>query len=488
MHLDRLEESLTHQQLQPNASAMMASLRSIGYTLETAIADIIDNSITAKSTELQLHHTIDGNSLTLAILDNGLGMDLQDLMLAMTFGSKNPLMQRDKEDLGRFGLGLKTASFSQCKKLTVISKKSGNELVGACWDLDYVVKHNQWDVEILDSAQIVQTYKAQDLGEHGTLVVWEECDRLIGDEALNLDEVFKKFELVEKHLQLVFHRLLSSFNLYLNHRKIQAIDPFARKNHATQISPEVEFPFGTKKIKIQAYTLPHHSKSTKKEYEENSLGDYLARQGFYVYRNKRLLIYGTWFRLLPKKELYKLTRIVVDLPNDMDAEWEIDIKKSAATPPAVVKGYLKNYLERFVEPSKRVYAARGFRQSKTVNPIWQKHTVHNQISYELNDKHPLIQGFVDSLSEEQEKNFHFLLNMMARNLPLEMIYADYGSEPQKIQSSMNDEELEQQVREGVLTTPLIKDRQGLLNLLTGAYPFSKYSGDWANFLETELNG
>lgn len=479
---------MTHQQLQPNASAMMASLRSIGYTLETAIADIIDNSITAKSTELQLHHTIDGNSLTLAILDNGLGMDLQDLMLAMTFGSKNPLMQRDKEDLGRFGLGLKTASFSQCKKLTVISKKSGNELVGACWDLDYVVKHNQWDVEILDSAQIAQAYKSPDLGEHGTLVVWEECDRLIGDEALNIDEVFKKFELVEKHLQLVFHRLLSSFNLYLNHRKVQAIDPFARKNHATQISPEVEFPFGTKKIKIQAYTLPHHSKSTKKEYEENSLGDYLARQGFYVYRNKRLLIYGTWFRLLPKKELYKLTRIVVDLPNDMDAEWEIDIKKSAATPPAVVKGYLKNYLERFVEPSKRVYAARGFRQSKTVNPIWQKHTVHNQISYELNDKHPLIQGFVDSLSEEQEKNFHFLLNMMARNLPLEMIYADYGSEPQKIQSSMNDEELEQQVREGVLTTPLIKDRQGLLNLLTGAYPFSKYSGDWANFLETELNG
>lgn len=470
---------------------MMASLRSIGYSLETALADIIDNSITAKSTEVQLHHTINGNQLSVAILDNGLGMNQEELMVAMTFGSKNPLQQRDKEDLGRFGLGLKTASFSQCKKLTVISKKSEGQIVGACWDLDYVVDRNAWDVEILDVEQIERVYKAQDLSEHGTLVVWEMCDRLIGDienkEQIEA-EIHKKFEQVEQHLQLVFHRLLTSFNLYINFRKIQPIDPFARQNNATQISPEVEVPLGYKKIKIQAYTLPHHSKCTKKEYEANSLGDYLARQGFYVYRNKRLLIYGTWFRLLPKKELYKLTRVVVDLPNDMDAEWEIDIKKSTATPPAPVRNYLKNYIERFIEPSKRVYTSRGFRQSTTVNPIWAKESLHNQISYVLNEKHPLISGFVDTLDETQEKNFYFLMELMAKNLPLEMIYADYGSEPQKIKSGFDDEELEQKARESLLTSTLKNNYQTLLNILTSAEPFSKYKGDWKVFLETELNG
>lgn len=128
--------------LLPFAPILVESTRSIGYTFEAALADIIDNSLGKHATEIKVYYSAVSPQYV-AILDNACGMDLTELQAAMRYGSRSSLDVRDKEDLGRFGLGLKTASMSQCRRLTVISKKSG-KLNAACWDLDVIIKNGEW--------------------------------------------------------------------------------------------------------------------------------------------------------------------------------------------------------------------------------------------------------------------------------------------------------------------------------------------------------
>ena len=122
----------------PKASAMMEALRGLGYSTATALADIVDNSISAGASEVRLHFDWDGYDSRISILDNGRGMSDSELEAAMTLGTINPLDKRAHTDLGRFGLGLKTASFSQCRSLTVASKREGGPLVCLRWDLDAI--------------------------------------------------------------------------------------------------------------------------------------------------------------------------------------------------------------------------------------------------------------------------------------------------------------------------------------------------------------
>lgn len=131
----------------PHASILIESMRDIGYTLETALADIVDNSIAAGATKISIFSDINNSDPKICILDNGEGMNKEKLYDAMRPGSRNPLEMRDSHDLGRFGLGLKTASFSQCRKITILTKNK-LETSAACWDLDFVAKINKWLVVI----------------------------------------------------------------------------------------------------------------------------------------------------------------------------------------------------------------------------------------------------------------------------------------------------------------------------------------------------
>ena len=204
---------MTSIQLLPHASSLIESLRDIGYSFESAVADIIDNSITANAREIKIYFDFKDKKFLLAIIDNGIGMSKNELIEAMRPGSKNPLDNRDSEDLGRFGLGLKTASFSQCRKLTVVS--SQNNIQNATrWDLDFIAKENDWSLQILDKQEIGDIYKIDNLEESGTLVLWEECDRIIDKslEKLTEETIYEKIEHLQKHLELVFHRYLKGKN------------------------------------------------------------------------------------------------------------------------------------------------------------------------------------------------------------------------------------------------------------------------------------
>ena len=139
--------------LPPDAAIIMESTRAIGYSLETAVADIIDNSIAAQASEVELIFSSDPDDEFVAIIDDGFGMSGETITTAMQYGSKNPLDDRQTADLGRFGLGLKTASLSQCRRLSVVSKQ-GNSLEGRCWDIDYVINSKQWSLQILNQVEI----------------------------------------------------------------------------------------------------------------------------------------------------------------------------------------------------------------------------------------------------------------------------------------------------------------------------------------------
>jgi len=197
----------TRHILPPSAASLSESMRDLGYTLATAIADIVDNSIAARATEINVFCDLARDLPTLVIVDNGEGMSADQLRLAMKHGAISPKEERNPMDLGRFGLGLKTASFSQCRHLSVVSSRKSRR-VGADWDLDLVGEEDDWIISVLDESEIVKLPYVEHLPETGTAVIWQKLDRLFDDQiGIRRDEIVnEKVDLVEKHLALVFHQ------------------------------------------------------------------------------------------------------------------------------------------------------------------------------------------------------------------------------------------------------------------------------------------
>lgn len=356
--------------LPPYAPTLIESTRAIGYSLEAAVADIIDNSIAANAKNVDIYFfPIDGAYI--AILDNGKGMAEEEIDIAMQYGSKNPTEERDKKDLGRFGLGLKTASLSQCRCLTVVSKQ-GDNLEGRQWDIDHVTEVGDWSLNVLDEEDIQQIPQFDELikNESGTLVVWQKLDRLKSGE-INFElSLGRKIDRVRDHLSLVYHRYLAGesgitkLKLSINGEKIKGIDPFLTEKSVQAMDDEILVIQGNK-ILVRPYILPHISKLTSDEIKMLGGKDGLRKQqGFYVYRNKRLLVWGTWFRMMRQGDLSKLARIRVDIPNTLDDLWTLDIKKSSALPPAEVRKNLEVIINQIAERSKRTWTFRGKKRGK----------------------------------------------------------------------------------------------------------------------------
>ncbi len=305
----------------PRASVLIESLRDIGYTLDAALADIVDNSISADAKHVRIFAECDPErSPVIAIVDDGAGMSEAELIEAMRPGSRSPLDERGSADLGRFGLGLKTASFSQCRRLTVVSR-SGTGTAAATWDLDFVAERDEWLVQLVDDPASVPF--TGELGDRGTLVLWEKLDRL--RDTATPDAEWRDFDKAvhqaSRHLELVFHRFLSGepntprVAMSLNGASLEPFDPFHSKHPAVvrePNDPEV-FRLGDHDIKLQTFTLPHHKRLTPAEWDHYGGPEgYVRNQGFYLYRARRLIVWGTWFGLAKQTEMTKLARVRID--------------------------------------------------------------------------------------------------------------------------------------------------------------------------------
>ena len=438
----------TRYTLPPSAASLSESMRDLGYSLATAIADIVDNSITANATEIDIYCDLTRDSPTLVIIDNGDGMSVNQLILAMKHGSFSPKEKRGSMDLGRFGLGLKTSSFSQCRHVSVVSSNSSKR-VGAEWDLDLVGEEDDWIILILDENEIDQLPYAEQSPKTGTAVIWRKLDRLFEDQfGSRRDEIVnEKLDLVEKHLALVFHRFLAGeiknrkkISITVNGHPVEPFDPFCRKNKATRVLPEDIVRVDGNEIRIQPYILPHHSRLSSAEYNYyQDRSNFLSNQGAYIYRNGRLMAWGDWFRLVPKGEATKLARICIDFPSALDEKWTIDIKKSKASPPLEVRQRIKQIIARITESSTQVHRGRGkkiFEESKA--PVWERYTDRGHVRYDLNSEHPLLSALEQSLTEFQKYRFDTYIKSVVSSLPVEMIYSDYSVHPLDVSQSEKD--------------------------------------------------
>lgn len=432
-------------ELPPFAPLLMESTRAIGYSLETAIADILDNSISAEASKIVIKYS-PYDEPYLAILDNGVGMDEEELTNAMRYGSYDSTKKREEKDLGRFGLGLKTASLSQCRRLTLVSKK--NKVLSSCrWDLDYINKTGKWSLLILDNSEIIQLPMIEELNSssNGTLVIWETIDKISIDSKSLSDVMIERMEDVGKHLSLVFHRYLKGengikkINITINGNKLIPIDPFLSEK-SNQLFREEEIKIGKHKIVVTPFLLPHINNLTTSEIELLGGKDGLRKnQGFYIYRNKRLVIWGDWFRLTRKDDLSKLARVKVDIPNTLDSEWTLDVKKSTATPPYVIRKNLLAITEKICNSSKNTWNFRGKKEtSNDVIHIWTRCVNREGIYYEVNQEHPLIQEIIET--SDYSKTFFEVIKMLGRYLPMNQLYSDLTHDKKINKINMNDEE------------------------------------------------
>jgi len=469
--------------LPPCAPILIESTRAIGYTLESAIADIIDNSVSASASYVDIFFFPTEDSF-IAILDNGKGMNEDEINMAMRYGSFSPNEKRVASDLGRFGLGLKTASLSQCRTLTVVSKQK-NRIEARQWDVDYVIETNDWSLKILDSADEINSIpRIENLMclPSGTLVVWQNLDRLkLGE--LDFDKSMgKRMDAVRNHLSLVFHRYINGeiglpkVQIRMNNAPIEAIDPFLSKRN-TQIMANEYIYIGESQIVVRPYILPHISDMTHDEIDALGGKEGLRKsQGFYIYRNKRLLVWGTWFRMMRQGELSKLARIQVDIPNELDRLWTLDIKKSTATPPEIVRINLAAIIEKMASQSKRTWEYRGKKEMhESIVHVWQRFKGRQGGSYyAVNREHPVVEAF-DGSSPEIKKNVENLLKMIETSLPLNSLYLDLNSDkPIENDIDASLEEIETLLKGLLSQVTTSAGKNELLDRLIISDPFINY--------------
>jgi hypothetical protein len=416
----------------PEADSMIETLRAIGYTLSTAVADIIDNSIAAGAKNIWLTRIWNGEDSSFCIKDDGHGMNAKEAIQAMRPGSINPLMSRASTDLGRFGLGLKTASFSQCRRLTVISHKKDYAVAAWTWDLDYVGQTKKWNVlnwKPKEYDHILDDVKT------GTAVVWTDLDRLIPKGTEVEDEAARhkfseELEYMRKHIAMTFHRFIEDgdVTIYWGETPIEAWDPFCKNEPKMQEEALDVIDFSDQIVNIKGYVLPHKNDFSSEDAYKLAEGikGYPAQQGFYVYRGKRLLLAGDWLGLFRKEEHYKLVRILIDLPNTLDTDWQIDIKKSTAVPPSSCREFLRSYALKVRQTGVNVYRHKGkviqYRAAGKFQEIWKDKKVGNSIHYVINRKHSFIEFIKDLAKEKPTKAIDMLMTFVEESIPAKLIY------------------------------------------------------------------
>jgi hypothetical protein len=381
----------------PNASSLMATARSFGnYDLASALADLIDNSIKAKAKNVSIQFEPVENDVLVRTRDDGVGMSRDELVAAMRPASANPEDPRELHDLGRFGWGLKSASLSQARVLTVVSWTS-EECTAAIWDIDNL---ENWSMELLVGDEVFELLKAAPTTKSGTEVIWSRCDRLLDQDVLSsLDvQLNEKLSHASKQLSLIFHRYLSGETgsklvIEMQGYALKPVDPFMTTHPATQkVDEDIIKLQGKEEIIVQLFIIPHFSKLTVNEREILGGDEGLVRnQGFYVYRNKRLIIYGTWFRLIPHGELSQLMRVRVDLPNTLDKDWKITLDKSDAQLPVALRTGLKELLRNFGKRSVSANRKKGV--DLTIDkkePVWKRVVYNGRIRYQINRDHPFV--------------------------------------------------------------------------------------------------
>jgi hypothetical protein len=354
----------------PNAARTFDALRNLGYNLDSSIADIVDNSITEKvsakkvSVNLALYSQ---RKIVCRIQDNGCGMIQSELQEAMRLGANTTY---EEKDLGKFGMGMKTASLSHCNILTVISKRKRSEICAFRWDIGHVRKKG-WTLLELTKGEILDILKKEkiNLEDSGTVVLWDDIfwlnEQLASYDSAKLRNNFY-FRIVEDtklHLGMTYHRFLdgslgkkNQIEIKVNGSKLSAWDPFCRKEPN---SKEISLKSGSASFKLKgyrtpvriaAYTVPAKEEFSSEEAWKNAKGllSWNDSQGYYIYRANRIIRFGGWQGTKAKDEHDKLARISIDIDSELDELFRITVNKARVQFPEELFQHLKTVINPFV--------------------------------------------------------------------------------------------------------------------------------------------
>ncbi len=452
----------------PAPYILMDSMRSIGYTFNAAVADIIDNSISASAKNIWIEVPTDPSLIYLAFIDDGCGMTSKELFDAMKYGSKSKGDVRSETDLGRFGLGLNTASFSQCTKLTVVSKKNGI-VSGERWDLEEVKRQGDWALLELGQEEITDVPCFEKLNElaEGTLVVWENFDILY---QLWNGQVYKGLtENVNdagSYLGLIFHRFISDtrnpLNIFINDGKVPAVDPFLESNKKTEQFKPIDLAVNdnggvTRHIHVTPYLLPYLKDLSETDKQQlGGVARISSMQGFYVYRNKRLIIYATWFHMAYRNELAKYARIKVDIPSTLDDLWKIDVKKQSAELPPVIKKQLQRSVENLKSSSRKKNDHRLTVVEGDEDALWRKNVGRNKtVTYKINRESPFIKQLLAEMEAQDARKALMIIDSIEKSIPYHDMYTDEANG--LISNEWTDEEKDSLLKNAISFRNMLSD-------------------------------
>ncbi len=498
-----VENSALAEEVPPHPSALIESMRALGYSLPSAVADLIDNSISAGARTIDVHCEWAGADSWIAVIDDGAGMAEGTLVEAMRLGSSSASEERAVGDLGRFGLGLKTASFSQARSLTVCSKQASDAAAQRRWDLDLVVQAGQWRLLNDRSGAAPAAFERLAGSQSGTVVLLESLDRLSGSSDVDApsDRSFflRRVAEVEQHLEMVFHRFMAgkeAITFRVNGNVVVPWDPFAAGDTFVESLPSETFTSDKGSVVVRPYVLPHFSRLDPASHARAAgPAGWNHQQGFYIYREGRLLVAGSWLGLprMTQEEHYKLARVCVDLPNGLDYAWDIDVRKAVARIP---RHLLEDFTRIARATRKRAAEAYRFRGRRLASPkvaekaaLWEVRKKGGEYSYRLDRTHPAIQAARPSKGDARG-TFDRALRIIEETIPVAAIVMDAREHPDTARGPFHDGDRE-------VANLLAKLHEGLvqsgaspavaLGIIATREPFDQFPEVVAAFRERELS-
>lgn len=367
----------------PSAKRLIRSLRDLGYDFSQAVADIVDNSIEARATLVAIDVEYDGDDTWVRIADNGRGMKPDELREAMRYGAER---EYDVDDLGKFGLGLKTASMSQCQRLSVASRWNSDRaaIAAYAWDLDHIVRTNRWEILPLDRNGLGPAIREPLKDTTGTVVLWQRLDRILGYKHPYGESARKRLSQmcrdIELHLGMVFHRFISGevrnkrLKLLLNGNEIKPWDPFCRSEPKTKELHVVKLPVEHEgvsgEVTFHPYVLPHQDDFSTQEAFRLASGpaSWNQQQGFYIYRAGRMIQSGGWSHLRAPDEHTKLARVAVHFSPKLDEAFKINVAKMRVQLPAQIRDEVRDATGPVMKLAREVYDRKTNRASRGSPP------------------------------------------------------------------------------------------------------------------------
>jgi hypothetical protein len=426
------------EEASPNPDYLIKSIAEQGYSLETSLADLMDNSISAEANKIEVLIDFDSEPFKLFLADNGQGMTEEELSKNMQFPSNSPEDSRSNSDLGRFGLGMKTASFSQTRKFTVLSKKKNEtKYNGRTWDVDFL-KDNGWKIIVNSDEEVARLMyqynqlsssflKGFDNYKPNTIVIWEGLYKFENylQKGNRKDSLKREItEVTSDYLALVFHRFMEKdsnpLRIRINNTIVSPFNPFPEEEKDfRQIEPK-QSSFRSDVIKIEGYILPSRAISeTKKGLNKwtTKHRGLMDMEGLYIYRANRIILFGGWNGIIKKAPRLQLARLRVEVGNSVDHLLHLNVAKSQIVVPHELRNAFEDYIHELKIEAEREYYNRGIRKfsgTKSQNHIqlFERSYSNKGSILEVNNNFPLVKNLQESLNKKQNSQLNLLLRMI----------------------------------------------------------------------------